>query len=1522
MDQNLEQMDQPPGPRPTLPALSPPFATADDAARWAHARIGSYQQVEYGGVILKREGRFFATRPIAGNERFFLYSSMLQTTGDYGYLPPPGYRFDAFYHSHPDDTDEVTRANPGLGPEYVKLHISFFSHQDQNVIIRQRSLARAHYLSGPHGSLLKYMPSGSAAEQEWLKRISGELPIEQVNEFEGTFWPLAEAGDLRVVIANKQWGGRPGRISKGWRLFDAATVMKDEQPPYTQVFERAEWALTAALAMSPAGSIQGFLLKHVRSEGYVASYPEALGTPLFSAAARFPARNGGALRLPSNFRLEAIYYRSTPQAADIPVREPWLYATFFTPAEVAAAIAQARATQAVQDNARGLKLYQWASDGALLQLDLPGEATNLAREPQDAAVDDNGAQAALLAGTLTARNYLRRVIAATTVSVVQAGSLWRTAGPVYDSSAILNSFHQAVLSPPFLSALDAAVFAHEQIGARRKHAYGGYILKGEDGRFLITLPEASEANPFAQLLFAPADGLGPIIPPEAFEICGRYGSHPALSMIDPAWIEQRGWTREDTEVNAQIFSAEELHALIPQKRPAYLSGSHDCLLAYTPSGSAKEALLLASTAPQSGGSTAQRRLDSREIKPEQWVRQVAQAGDLRVIQGNALWGPRDPVSRDWTPNFVYAERSGPPGFITYGAIFATADQAARNLHSRVHGSNREAESCYAFILKHVKHEQYIATQVVDVDARFKLFAREALFKRTNAGYVFPDGFKPCALFRSQQWQPTGLSSANTWLTRFFVLPAVMYAALYDARRWGDLYNAGQNLSLYFSTEEGALLRYRMPGPFALGGGPLERDLESMQAALLSGIKRPLDFVQETARRGQLDVLRTSQCWDIRGPAKPGVQCYARLVRRRLTPSFANPDDAVRHVRRLIGIGRQRAYGGVLLRLGNGLFCATEPLAVPPQGFALNWIYPDQAVAKGLYPETATIVARYRSVVAREVPFVLSATQKAIYIGMVPTGVLSNLLRREVHIKREYLLGPAGSVVSYSLTNSPEEQRLSGDLAALNLVKGDVEDNLIERQLRTGALLPADLVTRVAKGGELRVVEGSDAWGPPRRVIGDFAPFTYRWPAQLIRSALADPAFGPIFTQADDAVRSVSPGAAMRAGLSFGYLLKSTKKNHYQVTRPLQRQDYSRLVQVFHDALLPYGYAIAGLYLCASNAAIAKADDPMVQSFFSPPDIADGLRFVKKSANGGYWPLYLLCADNAWLKFRFDGRNPSLTFPGEAASLRRRLLEGSLKVVDYVRSLSITGALDVLESSAVWASRGRITNGWQPRAEALEIQGAPQMSCGPVFAHADDAARHSKQGFTGKTFLSAILQVAGTRDVCALTPVQELESTQVTAEALFQLGGGIALTSSYLPDYYTVVAVQSFYKAMAPLVGAEAFDTALRANFIDEADLKVLLATLRTNEPTGVSCYLTGRGGGVLKYQPINPSGEDMLSEIAPKRSAAQLISKLRQLGQLSVLETDAFWTLTGVLGDEWQVKDVQVEPDPDSLVYGRDKDEL
>lgn len=1512
------------------PQLSPPFITADDAACWAHEVIGMRRDLEYGGVILKRGHRYYATHPIPDKRNSFEVGLVLGKLKDGSYITHADYGVEAFYHSHSDQAgiNSAIRYPDATNDQRLALS-SFYSEPDQRFSFYHRAFAKTHYLSGSVDVLLKYVSSGSALEQAYDQELRGRA-VRAGDDFEsGKFWKLAEAGELSVVIPNPIWGGVRGRISKGWRIRTPATAQQ-QQPFFTGSYSQPEHAVKRALTLAGSGDTAakfGFVLKHKRENIYAATLAVPKSEPLFSPMGLFPKRRDGGLRLPSHYQLEAIYFSSWYETDEVAAREKWLASTFFTPAQIVAATRRARETLTIQDPVRGLSLYMQASDGALLAFKLPKAtpASELVKEGAEGDVHDNGAQAAMLAGSLTPRDYVRRVIAATDLSVVQAGGLWRTVGGVDNRTGLLTSFHMATLSRAFLSARDAAVYAHEQVGNRRDRYYGGYVLKGEDGRFVITEPIESNDNPFFYTLFFPASNRGPLIPPEPYVLHARYGSHAELSMADPVPILRRNWTRDEALINQQVFSCTEMYSIIPDGRVAYLSAAPNCLLEYTPNKSSAETTLLAYVSPQAGANSLQQSLDSGQVKPSEWARRLAEAGDFKVILGNPLWGPRSVVYNDWSANYDYAPRTGPLDYVIYGAVFASADEAARNLHGRVHGRNYPEEACYAFILKHKDKEQYIASEVVGATSAGELFNRFLVFKRTTRDdYQLPDGFVLYGLFRSQQWLHKKLKPSNRWLARFFVQPDALYAALYEAKR-----GSADSLPIYFSTHDGALLRYK-PAPIDVtSGGTAERLVGEAQRVLDSGIKKPLDFIREWSMKGLLQVIRISQFWDKTGLVSNSWAGYATLMARHLSPAFASPDDAARHVAALVGNGYRRAYGGVILKLVSGLYAATEPLVIPPQGLALNWIYPDHAVSTGLYPGGSTIVARYRSLVDQEVPLLLSTTQKTIYKTMLPSAVLATLLNRDADIKREYVFGVGGSILSYQLSNSIAEMALKKRLAALDLAKDDYVDNLVEQQIRSGVLTPQAFVTTVASLGELCVVKGGWFWGPARRITGAFTvPNTAPNPGD-IRQVLFDSPCGPIFTRALDAVRYAQRLWTPQVDVAFGYVLKSVSKPLYMTTLALVRDNLADFKQVFLNGQLPQGYVLDGLYLCGSNAAIAPANDEMAQSFFAPQYIAKALNFISSARNGSVLPLYLVCSDGALLKYVFSKTASLYDFTSSAHLERTQLLGGALTVSDYVRRLARAGELSIRVTSDVWGRKEHVTGHWVPKQKPHGFADDPHFHsfCGPLFLYPDDAARYA-QGlvapFKDKQYLGAVLVPGETSGYVAIDPVEDQGTgTTSTLQLLFWMDHrGFDVPPANVLSTYKIAAVQSFYKAIAATSSFEPIDKQLLENFVSKDDLRDYLAVVKSNAPDAVSCYLACRGGALLKYLPAFTPAETSLLAPGAAPDPSVLISRLKAQGSLTVLASDAFWTRLGVLGEEWSVSEVQTELQVDEFWYAREKDEL
>ncbi|AKS06637.1 DUF4329 domain-containing protein [Pseudomonas trivialis] len=1512
-------------------ASNPAFISVDDAARYVHARIGARRDIEFGSIIFQRlaDQLFVASEPVAGEGMTFSFSSLLELSQtDAQFIDPPGYRAFATVHSHPDSVETTLSQNPHITRQQAHAFVSFYSGADIAFNHRFHKQFKADYLSGPDGTLMKYQPSGSVDEAgfaNWLlTRGEPTSPHATDGSVEGIFKKLASVGQLVFLQSSSTWGGSVGQVPDNWVVYKPfVSAAATEQPALTAVFSQAAAAVIDALS-SPSTSTSvsrvGFLLKHRSRDNYVATLPNA--TRSFSPEDIFPKRPDGKVRLPSQFRLKGIFFSQPDQPAPVATREPWLASAFFSPAQVVAAIRQGQSTLPLQNPSHGLDLYMRAHDDALLKLKVPSAAlvTELFKPDSDGVISDNGAQAALVAGTLTPRNYVRRVIEATELWVVQAGKLWRDVGRVDTHSPLLAPKYPLAFDRSFLSARDAALHAHEQIGSRRSRYYGGYVLKGADGRFVVTPPLESMGHPFSSTLFFPVGDQGALIPMEDYELHARYGSHTALSMVDPNWVKQRGWTQEEALINLQVFSDDEMYSIISDERVAYLSGAQDCLLEYAPNQSPQEQLLLANIGPPAGENRLGRRLDRGEIRPADWVRRLAVAGEFKIIQGNPLWGPRGVVYSDWSPNFTYAPRFGPLDYVLYGAVFSSGDDAARSLHTRLQGRTVAEPACYAYILKHKDLPQYIATEAVGAVNAGELFKFNRLFARNLREPVLPEGYEMHALFRSQHWSPPWLKGANTWLTQYFVMPGVLLVALTEGLR-----GRAQSLPVYFSNLDGALLRYQPSLIDVQAGGLADNLLGLASTQLDSGKKTALEFVREWIAKGMLYVVRSSQFWDTSGQVKPTWNGYETLTPRRLSPAFASPDDAARHAAVAVGSRQRRTYGGVILRLANGLFVATEPLVVPAQGPTLDWIYPDPVIATGLYPGGATLVAFYQSRMEQEVQILLSAAQKAIYQSMIPTAVLGRLLAREAHIKRQYVFGPNGSILSYQLTDDVEETLLKNKLAATTPGAGDLSDNPIERQLRSGALLPQAFIDQVARAGDMRVVEGSAVWGSPRRIQTGFVPNQDRAAPLAVRDVGADSPCGPIFTRALDAVRHVYRNWNAGAQVAVGYVLKAFGKELYMTTLPLVRERYDDLNPVFVKGQLPQGYVLAGLYLCASTETIAAADDEMARHFFAPPAISKALSFMTTPRNGGALPLYLLCADGALLWYTVPKTAPVSEWASNVSHDSARLRDGSLTVRDYVRRLAAMGELHIRVTSEIWGRKERVTTLWWPKRPPHSFTADPYFHsfCGPLFFYADDAARYAQRliaPFAGKPYLGAVLMPAKMTGFVAIDPVEDRPGFgNSTLELLFWTGhAGFDVPAGKVLRSYKIAALHAFYKSIPSRPNLKPLDLILLPNFVSSEVLNSYLSVVLSNQPDAERIYLSCQGGALLKYIPALTAAESTILSARPAPSPSALVSRLRQLGSLSVLVTDAFWRKRGPLGDEWAA----IDPDAGEPWYGHQKDEL
>lgn len=326
-DAHLIDTSTPPHTKP-LPPLSPAFISADDAAYWAHEQIGNRRDREYGGAILKHGNRYFATIPIPGQASTFTFNDIFSVEDDGKFILPAGYSCEAIYHSHPANYAGFEGMDLTLDEQTLLL--SFFSPADIILMIRFRNVVGAHYLSGPDGSLLKYVASGSLKELAFLNLLETDVDAWNMNLQEGPIPKLAEEGELSVLVANAVWGGVRGRVDKDWQMGTSLVSEHLLQPFFSSVFPRRDIEKllpegTAALTQP----IFGYVLKAIDKEEYIAPVPAWEREQLVPPAALFMKRAGGGARLPSNFRIESIYCRMKP-------KESWQHSNFFTPSLLAA----------------------------------------------------------------------------------------------------------------------------------------------------------------------------------------------------------------------------------------------------------------------------------------------------------------------------------------------------------------------------------------------------------------------------------------------------------------------------------------------------------------------------------------------------------------------------------------------------------------------------------------------------------------------------------------------------------------------------------------------------------------------------------------------------------------------------------------------------------------------------------------------------------------------------------------------------------------------------------------------------------------------------------------------------------------------------------------------------------------------------------------------------------------------------------------------------------------------------------
>jgi len=1089
------------------------------------------------------------------------------------------------------------------------------------------------------------------------------------------------------------------------------------------------------------------------------------------------------------------------------------------------------------------------------------------------------------------------------------------------------------LSRAFLSADDAARFAHEQVGIRRDREYVACIFRRNDQRFVVTEPIERGRGWHDPRELYPVSEKGSRVYPENHVLHGFFCSHVALSMLDPVQVHILNWTRDDAAKSLMMFNIDELRHVLADEVPVYLSGAEDSLIMFKPDSTRSATLLEQVGTPKAPGELALN-YEKGVVKPGKLARETAACGDLQVLVSNGRWKPgkmtQDIIVGPWGRRV--------PERVAFGAIFQSADEAALDRHSVYAGNSDVEQTWFGFILKQKGKQEYIATELVPVsvsNTRDKLFSLRSLFARTSVHqYIYPESFQVHSYFYVRQSVEALSSPANKWLAENFIVPIDLFVVLYNSKKYPNI-ETNSSIPLYISSQDGALLKYVAHKDTRLFDNDTPNmGLEDFESKLSSGAMTSTGFVREVANSGELQVLRTSLCWDRHGAVGSFWMPSMNLQRRMLGPVFTNANDAAIYARAQLPSGSARAFGGLILQRPDSFFVATTPTVISREDFDDEWVFPKESRTYGQFPAGCSVVARYRSRVLRELPIVLSEVDKQVYRNMLSVNVVAGKPRQI----DDYLFAPDGSIIRFRMGFWAQ---LMNDLAVALSERPEAvpgrEIAKVKEKLNSGWLTPTHWVKKLASHGSLQVVVGSALWGPARAVT-EFEPFAVAPATTGYTRAVAEPAYSPVFVEETGAARFAHERAGNRSALSFGFILRYARRGAFIASLPIAVED-SKLApdRVFPATFLSSlvtQYITRGLYLCAARVMQILPDHDY-RHFFSPLDVNLARESVRTPQ--GYRPIYFSCADGALLRLQlnsFDPQqhtdrfgqielrdNPFATIE-QALSDWGDINEGTFRLDSYIRRMARFGTLEVLLASSYWSRLGVVGQDWTPRMSATPANerwaNNPELAMGPVFHHPDDAARyaHSRAGSTDEqasVHVSAILAQSSTHSYIALEPLADPGYPDDIADRIFRTASDVSTTSRNrpprIPDGYQFMAGHQLFPAPDTHLAdnsAEAY-----TSFPSPSLIYAHTHALKAKGFDITAYYYSTRYGALLKYTPNYSSVEKTFLQTSQLplvdgkwitvSSTEEFISRLAEIGNLEVLLAAFYWRQAGRLGLDWKV---------------------
>ncbi|MGE8152385.1 hypothetical protein ACQKP5_14180 [Pseudomonas vancouverensis] len=937
-----------------LRVLDSLFLSADDAARFGHERVGRRRNIGYFAYILERsDGRFVLTEP----QVLPLGTIPLQAL-------PPGHVLHSQFFSHPAlstlDPDKISTL--GWTTEDAATSLLMFSvHECRTLLIGSHPA----YLSGSENSLIGFIENSSTSEAALRTRLGNrEQPGELARDLEtGAAKPealvlaMADAGDLSVLISDGRWRPR-GKISgpvapRPW------VRNVPERVAYGAVFSTADEAALDRDAKDTTQHDQeqtwfGFILKHRDRDEYVSTELVALSVTdkLWRRRTLFAYDNSGrGFIYPEGFLPHSYFYARQHVKHVQPTRGEtslWLAQNFIQPRHLYEVIydGKHRPVMEVIDGANpNIPLYIASQEGAVLKYRASRGTDLFDNDVVGRSLDDF--EQHLSRGTLTPASFVRIIAQSGQLSVIRPSLCWDRTGPI--GTHWIPSLHlsRRKLGPVFIAADDAALYARSKIPKGRTVAFGGLILTRPDGYFVATDPIPIPQENFDTKWVFPDDAVTAGLFPAGCKIVARYRSRVARAI--PVLM-----TPIERDLYRNMLSVDVVYTAFTHSEQAldeYLFAPDGATVRYRMGLWEKLRADLGIAIGASGNpandfdaSWVKEQIYQRLLSPIDWVKKLANAGDLHVVAGSPLWGPPGKVTNVVSSPFAISKNPERAELDpAYSPLHIQAQDSARFVHDQ---PARASVLSFGFVLKGPgRSPAFMATQPV-----------EALEPALEHRQVFPGALPYRYNINAVYLRAATIRPASTDETRehFFSPIEVSWARALA-------YNSSEYLPIYFSCADGALLRLKLltfdpvpstdrfgqieikPNPFALPE-QAQHDWSNIQQGKL-GLT---DYIRKMAVAGELEVLVTSAYWSC--PGKVGQDwvphmtaisdddLWAQKPVLPLGPIFHHPDDAVGHAQRRIAHVKTRAnfyISGILGRPDTYSYVSVEPVAdhaSPSDGF--------------------------------------------------------------------------------------------------------------------------------------------------------------------------------------------------------------------------------------------------------------------------------------------------------------------------------------------------------------------------------------------------------------------------------------------------------------------------------------------------------------------------------------------------------------------------------------------------------------